>query len=76
MFDANECALDWFPNNKDVLQYSDLLIDLIVGELPDILSNEYEPDRQYRANFMSVHKSKEQEEKASIVLLFQCFACA
>ncbi len=49
MFDANECALDWFPNNKDVRQYGDLLIDVIVGELPDILSNEYDPDGQYRA---------------------------
>ncbi len=45
MFDTNECALDWFPNNKDVRQYGDLLIDVIVGELPDILSNEYDPRR-------------------------------
>ncbi len=35
---------------KDVRQYGDLLIDVIVGELPDILSNEYDLDGQYRAN--------------------------
>ncbi len=40
-FDANERALDWFPNHKDSPQYVDLLVDVIVGELPDILSNEY-----------------------------------
>ncbi len=44
-------------------QYGDLLIDVIVGELPDILSNEYDPDRQYRANFMSVHKNMVAELK-------------
>ncbi len=44
-------------------QYGDLLIDVIVGELPDILSNEYDPDGQYRANFMSVHKNMVAELK-------------
>ncbi len=47
----------WFPNNDDVRQYGDLLIGAIVGELPDILSNEYDPDGRYRANFMSGQKT-------------------
>ncbi len=36
IFDTNESALDRFPHNKDVRQYGDLLIDVIVSELPDI----------------------------------------
>ncbi len=44
-------------------QYGDLLIDVIVGESSDILSNEYDPDGQYRANFMSVHKNMVAELK-------------
>ncbi len=53
---ARMCALDWFPNRENVRQYVDLLVDVIVAELPDILSDEYEPDGQYSANFMSVHE--------------------
>ncbi len=34
-----------------------------MGELPDILSNEYDPDGQYRANFMSVLKNMVAELK-------------
>ncbi len=56
MFDTNKCALDWSLNHENVSQYVDLLVDVIVAELPDILSNEYEPDRQYSAKFVSVHK--------------------
>ncbi len=56
MFDANECALDWFPDHENVCQYVDLLVGVIVAELPDILRDEYEPDGQYSAKFMSVHK--------------------
>ncbi len=42
MFDANECALDWFLDYENVRQYVDLLFDVIVAELFDILRGEYE----------------------------------
>ncbi len=52
-----------FRINDDVRQYGDLLIGAIVGELPDILSNEYDPDGRYRANFMSGQKNMVAELK-------------
>ncbi len=48
--------LDWFPDHENVRQNVDLLVDVIAAELPDVLSNEYEPGGQYSANFMPVHK--------------------
>ncbi len=57
MFDANECALDWCPDHENVREYGDLFVDVIAAELPHILMDEYEPDRQYSANFMSVRKT-------------------
>ncbi len=58
VFNANECALDWFPNRGNVRQYVDLLVDVTVVELPDLVSDEYEPGGQYSASFMSLHKNK------------------
>ncbi len=63
--DAVERALerDWFQNNKEVHQYGDLLIDVIVRELPDIRGKECDPDGQYRANLMTVDKTMVAELK-------------
>ncbi len=52
MFDANECSLNWFTDHENLRQYVELLVDVIGAELPDILSDEFEINGQYSANFM------------------------
>eukprot|EP00171_Calliarthron_tuberculosum_P003336 IDg3336t1 len=56
LFDANECAMDWYPRHRNVDEYVGVLVQVIVGELRDILADEYDQDEKYDSYFMSIRK--------------------